>query len=320
MKNNKGFVGIAIAIIAALGLVGFGAYKVFHKTVPPQEEKGALIENFPEGYTSADHTPPTQVLTSDSKIYRSENGVGIYINDEDKQREINALPQYPNQEVKKGSFKLNGLEWKTIELIESPVGGRGMPGSAFYAYGINNGQSYIFECINCNEEIFGSEGKAKRAVFDKVIFSFEFSTPSSVDTSNWKVYKNTKYGFEFKYPSYIGEPVSFAEQEGKLDCNSKGYSQVTMIIFDNLGLQLACKAVIDGYPDKGQKKEITIGGQQGYLFNYTSAASYNNREAFIPLSNGHYLLISDSYKGPARPTGFSIRDFETILSTFKFTK
>ncbi|MES2059995.1 MAG: hypothetical protein V4438_03115 [Patescibacteria group bacterium] len=56
MKNNKkGFVGIAVAIILALGLLSFGTYKVFHKPAPAPQDQNAPIGNFPSDYKPADH-------------------------------------------------------------------------------------------------------------------------------------------------------------------------------------------------------------------------------------------------------------------------
>ena len=74
------------------------------------------------------------------------------------------------------------------------------------------------------------------------------------------------------------------------------------------------------HPYRGDKKEIIIDGRKSFSFDYVSPVNYHNREVYIPLSDGRYLLIGDSYKGPDRPKGFSIDDFQKILSTFKFTK
>lgn len=40
-------------------------------------------------------------------------------------------------------------------------------------------------------------------LFDQILSTFKFistSTPTTIDTSNWKTYKNEEYGFEVKYP------------------------------------------------------------------------------------------------------------------------
>ncbi|MES2059900.1 MAG: hypothetical protein V4438_02635 [Patescibacteria group bacterium] len=71
MKNSqRGFVGIAIAVLIALGLLSFGGYKIFHKNAPVEEESNAPIGNFPSDYKPADHT--ASAVASDGKIYSNK--------------------------------------------------------------------------------------------------------------------------------------------------------------------------------------------------------------------------------------------------------
>lgn len=38
-------------------------------------------------------------------------------------------------------------------------------------------------------------------LIDKMILTFKFIDQTEVDTSDWKIYRNEEYGFEFKYPT-----------------------------------------------------------------------------------------------------------------------
>ncbi len=83
MKNNKGFVGAAILIIVAIGILGFGAYKVWEKpapAVPTGETKTKDSSDNTPDYQPADHKKPTAdagvtaaaSVPADWKTYRNE--------------------------------------------------------------------------------------------------------------------------------------------------------------------------------------------------------------------------------------------------------
>ncbi len=103
------------------------------------------------------------------------NGVAYYSNDEEKLKEINSLKETQYQQIIRGSITVNGFVWNTVESINIPMEGRGTAGSVFFAFFGKDNQSYIFECIDCNKEVFGDFADERRAVFDNTLASFKFT-------------------------------------------------------------------------------------------------------------------------------------------------
>ncbi|MBP9821888.1 MAG: hypothetical protein KBC81_00340 [Candidatus Pacebacteria bacterium] len=59
---------------------------------------------------------------------------------------------------------------------------------------------YVFEIAhNKSAVVFETCRQEQLSVIEKIISTFKFT--DSIETSNWKTYKNTRYGFEFKYPA-----------------------------------------------------------------------------------------------------------------------
>ena len=121
---------------------------------------------------------------------------------------------------------------------------------------------------------------------------------SQSDTSNWKTYKNIKYNFEFKYPS-------------DWDLESLDYVPVPQQP-SQLGVSVFFKP-------SGTLILLSIN-----LFN-----SGAQTEEMINTSNGYFRKLADNGKNVLTahsPIDFTLnyevfkQDYETILSTFKFTK
>jgi hypothetical protein len=77
-------------------------------------------------------------------------------------------------EIKNGKETINDMNWNTIEEINLPVEGKGTASSLLNAYTQKGDATYVFQCINCNGDIFGDDGNNKKSVFDQIINTFTF--------------------------------------------------------------------------------------------------------------------------------------------------
>ena len=77
-------------------------------------------------------------------------------------------------EIKNDKISVGGTEWITIEGINIPSEGIGESGSVLSAYTKQGNFTYIFQCINCNKDLFGNDGLNKKAIFDQMISTFKF--------------------------------------------------------------------------------------------------------------------------------------------------
>jgi len=78
-------------------------------------------------------------------------------------------------EVKNGKLTINGIDWKTIEELSIPQEGIGTAGSLLNEYVKKSDVTYIFQCNNCNEDMFGEEAKVAKAIFDQILSTFKFT-------------------------------------------------------------------------------------------------------------------------------------------------
>ncbi len=176
-----------------------------------------------------------------------------------------------------------------------------------------------------------SKSKAPVDVTHNSTQSASSTVGSSIDTSSWKTFKDEKYGFEFKYPSSLGnvteQPLKYQRQ---LDCSpSSGYDQViTTKSIEGLGVQISCDYNFektastyakDHYSGGGTYEVIENNSQKSYLFNYVSGVGYENQELYIPFLNGTYILLGQSTKAgqPESYPKITLEEAKGIVSTFK---
>jgi len=78
-------------------------------------------------------------------------------------------------EIKKGKQIVNNINWDIIEGTIVPKDGVGAATSSLDMYTSKDGSTYVFECIDCNAEIFGDSGTSKKLIFDQIISTFKFT-------------------------------------------------------------------------------------------------------------------------------------------------
>lgn len=151
------------------------------------------------------------------------------------------------------------------------------------------------------------------------------SSPVLVDTSNWKTYKNDKYGFEFKYPSddfvFITErfpkaslpafPV-YQVEFGAL--KEKTFFEVSVVIQgNNPTLDNVYNSLSQTNPSLISK--IKIAGQDAVLIeNNQTTSSLATVDGISVITPQNKILLFGAGKKLENPT------IEDIVSTLKFTQ
>jgi len=82
------------------------------------------------------------------------------------------------------------------------------------------------------------------------------STPETIDTSDWKTYRNEEYGFEFKYP----EGWNIYSQTFKNGVHSIGFSYNEFDYKEPLTNQVILISVFE-HPNKGTVHQISTGDE-----------------------------------------------------------
>jgi len=149
----------------------------------------------------------------------------------------------------------------------------------------------------------------------------------TIDTSNWKIHRNEKYGFEVKYfpefqinPSVSGRPqfiegINFSESENLPNISIGVYENQSQLSIENwYNSYLGGKEYV--FSDLvGQKLEaIMIDGTQSLQI-YSNVLGYHKLRTYIPFKNkvvGFEISVVDDTDIP--------EVYTQILSTFKFIK
>ena len=168
------------------------------------------------------------------------------------------------------------------------------------------------------------------------------STPS-VDTTDWRIYSNEEYGFEFKYPPNLdinsavtisvpmtGNPkeiITLRSNETLLTDSGRSFDGFAIYVIPNQSqnsinsnlenektAQLNAKISIDGNNISGIQSSFTLNNRQGKILR---GYSWDDIERFYVSLNGQDILVLAKLD---QKEGSFDKIFDQILSTFRFTK
>ncbi|MBP9711899.1 MAG: hypothetical protein KBD55_02580 [Candidatus Pacebacteria bacterium] len=177
-----------------------------------------------------------------------------------------------------------------------------------------------------------------KKIFDKILSTFKF-TNTKIDTSNWKKYTDTKYGFEFEYPSIYSIDASRSDNASKWTPSIVMTTKKTLSVEEgsmgvsNDALNILPRASVEFIKNNFQLPEPFIFSEEYFSLRQRGYNKYFGK-VFIDESIGFQL----DYNSGESITFYSIFDnkdgtyfivsmnegysyyYDQILSTFKFTK
>jgi len=353
--NQKGFAGIIVLTIVALGLLGFGTYKVFNKS--EVKEEGVNIyagSDFPEGYVPADHSAPSQdhkpVTASDDSA--STSNWQTYINEKygfeiqvpvdwkvaDSGEFINIYPS----NIRPNLYLTHHADVTHVSIFPRGVGTEGVSGVSQeseinYREIVKRGRSYLDKnglvkythvyfsnfpsSWSASGFVWSSVGfesltkEADREIENKMLSTFKFIGPSIKDTSNWKIYTNSELGFELSIPSYVSVDKVFNDDRNRL------------VIFKSdkenfeVRLKQAGSTTLDQYHylDFLASSNATLGGKEALVFEapkgYCDGPGCGDPFIAYSTKNNNYFY-NIVFFGDVKLTDIE----KPILTSFKFTE
>lgn len=218
-------------------------------------------------------------------------------------------------------INLDGTAGKSFEIFTDKT--------RLYAFAIKNDKLYSIILTFNNPETTSSIADEK-IVFNNILSSFKFVENQTINTSNWKTYTNTEYGFSFKYPNdwllenstefieikspdFQQNEKNFLEQEAK----QGAFISIHPTALDQL------PNITEGQLLKGNDttedrtasnvKQLFVGGRPAIKYDFKAQSGFLGSTALVESESKMYNLRI-VYKSV-----FYKDIFDQILSTFKFT-
>ena len=146
----------------------------------------------------------------------------------------------------------------------------------------------------------------------------------SVDTSGWKTYRNEQYGFEFRYPDGWFDVITMGDgfleldkrfRPAKSNQNPEDMSGFCILHFDTFE-KSPQETLSDSLGIKDGAEFLTIDSHEGLriLLEEGLVSDF----VYLLLSNTNVLSVRFACGDNVRSEGTT--EFNTILSTFKFTQ
>jgi|GEM_PF-1597739 hypothetical protein len=173
---------------------------------------------------------------------------------------------------------------------------------------------------------------------DQILSTFKFTDSTTIDTSTWKTYTNSQYGFEFKYPSQAlffeetnsSEDFGILKPGASLPKNPEDFTGVCKIEVWNhllnpnkLDLNAWFNEEVKLSRSQGNpytimsQKETMINGNKVLVIDDGDDLGSYHRVYYLAPSNDFVVQFSITCGPDYKADGTKI--FDQILSTFKFT-
>jgi len=134
------------------------------------------------------------------------------------------------------------------------------------------------------------------------------------ETTNWKTYSSSKYGFDFKYPSDLVITSISTEGQIVLANSEEGHWLLTIKVENNSGNLTLSEIVSKEIKKPDIFQDITLDGKMAKKYSIANFGDYGNAGIILISGNNIVRIYGDD------STSVSKEYFEALLSTFKFSK
>lgn len=355
MNTKRGFIPVIIGIIVVVILVvGAIIYQNSTKTethnyathqtnqivpapLPLSDWQTYISESanfqikYPEGWETAVYgaLPGNIIVEFAPKNFKAQTKLAVGpISITEHRFQSKGLNSYLNQ------FKTSDIK----EILINNIPAKEVNGEYFHAtfHGIYielpNSQNFLEIVDNIKNEIGANRLSSEVAasldnIFDQMLSTFKF-TDSQVDTSEWKIYHNDKYGFEIKYPKNYADLSSTKLNDTLLDVGKKNNgSYGNYFILRTLVPTTGCSAdlytsqlIKDGNTQR--EKILTTDGSAiiWKTWKKLPVPGLANNQVYV--SRKKCLQSEPVFEiefGKSPSVSLDTQTNDTILSTFKFT-
>ncbi len=347
MNKNKGFIGIGLILAIVLGVVvvGGGAYYMGTKKDNPKQEVDKLSEVSEINKEVGQEVSKTQ--NQDTKLIDQTKTV---VDNSSANCKSNSVPSIkvlsPNGgEVYKAGDKIT-VKWESCNITSTALNifvalhkDGGWDSVTYLSNATTNNGNEVFTIpanimLGSYKIRVGSvSAKVQQDFSDN---SFTINSPQ-VSMANWKTYTNKEYGFSFNYPetwSMVGQPSNNINLKGEITGQEVNFNDINTNTILNVHYYLAPSGkevfnlTLSDFNSGLYKdaKEIKVDGNNGIKYFTTKSIDikgnvYNPpmKEVFVNFldtkQTGSMVLFLETIL-PNSVT--EIANFEKLLTTFKF--
>ena len=137
---------------------------------------------------------------------------------------------------------------------------------------------------------------------------------TTTQTTEWKTYTNSQYGFSLKYPN-TSKKIYTENQTCPVPHGTAGiFSSEFVSVSIGCGDFTEATARVNDtkYNSLFTLEKRIIADRQAYLTSYFTSTDYYNRQAYLPLDNNHFIIVETAQKGLEKITN---ADWNMILNS-----
>lgn len=224
----------------------------------------------------------------------------------------------------KNVFKIGNLKiagQNAVQFVQRSLPGD--PTTAFYSVKT----WMVYKDMNYYFVFFGKEELVKEnlKLYNNILSSFEILNQNAIDTTNWKTYTNSKYGYSIKYPDSWTTNESDLNSVNVVDMGKEAKSvriyvlkadPADLVYLDDIDKYIEDKILTNS--NLIEDGSVNINNYSGHKYTFNNSKEEDNYAVYFGIADNQYVLIKEiSNKSQFKDYNLEI---DQVISTFKLTR